>query len=107
MNIEIRRNYTINFTASIEPSDEALRLISGQPQLTTEQRKIMEQGEQMIRSIKEKIWAYIDEHPTIDLDGRPLLQGQAPVHHHRRDDRRRMYGSGRLSIGRGCRNNDR
>lgn len=75
MNIEIRRNRTLTISGTMKASDEAIRFLNGtMPKLTSEQEKIMEQGEQMIANIKEKIWDYIDEHPTTDLDGYPITR---------------------------------
>lgn len=70
MNIEIRRNLTLTFSGSIEADEEVInKLIGEQPNLTPEQKALIDQGEQAIRGVEEKIWAYIDEHPTKDLLG--------------------------------------
>ena len=76
MDIEIRRNQSWNISFQMtEENKEAIRHLAGDmPKLTKEQEKIMEQGQQMIANIKEKIWAYIDEHPTTDLDGNPITR---------------------------------
>ncbi|MBQ8713072.1 MAG: hypothetical protein IJ551_09695 [Prevotella sp.] len=73
MNVEIRRNRTLTLGGEMKVDGEAIQQLMGQmPKPTKEQEKIMEHSQQMLHGIKEKIWAYIDEHPTLDLLGQPI-----------------------------------
>lgn len=75
MDIEIRRNRTLTLSGQVTVNEEAIRYLTGDmPKLTREQKAIMERGRQAIQDIKEKIWAYIDKHPTTDLLGQPITR---------------------------------
>ena len=73
MNIEIRRNRTITATFDMEKNKEFVeKMMENLPQITEEQRKIMDNAERNRHELEEKIWAYLEEHPENDLDGNPI-----------------------------------
>ena len=75
MKVEIRRNLTMAWEGTVEANTELLQLLEGcTPKLTKEQENIINKGRQEIERIKEKIWTYIDEHPTDDLLGQPITR---------------------------------
>ena len=74
MNMEIRRNLDLSFELkNSDENKEAIKKLMEQiPELTEEQRKVLDENERIRHEIEEKIWAYIEEHPENDLDGNPI-----------------------------------
>ncbi|MBR1500189.1 MAG: hypothetical protein IJ615_11300 [Bacteroidaceae bacterium] len=60
----VQEGKTIDISLAIEPDVDAGIRWNGDGSIGTRR--------QMIQDIKEKIWAYIDEHPTLDLLGQPI-----------------------------------
>ena len=71
MNVSIRRNMTIRKEFTIETKDRKAieQLFNSIPKLTPEQQAIIDESITQRRTIERKIWEYLKENPTKDLDG--------------------------------------
>lgn len=71
MNIAIRRNMTIskNFTIATKDKKSIEQLLNSIPKITPEQQAIIDDSINQRRTIERKIWEYLKNNPTLDLDG--------------------------------------
>lgn len=71
MNIEIRRNTSLSFDLAMTPANKESfkKLLEQSQKLTEEQQELINEGKRKRNEIEAKIWEYLKEHPTKDLDG--------------------------------------
>ena len=75
MKLEIRRNLDIKFNIDREKNREAIeKLLQQAPELTPEQKKILDHNERIRDELYEKIWSYLEANPTKDLDGNTITR---------------------------------
>ncbi len=68
MDIEIRRNMDLTWTFE-GPSREDLEKAGIIPKLTEEQRRLLDNGAEIMRGLEEKIWSHFDKNEVLDLLG--------------------------------------
>lgn len=76
MDIEIRRNRDLQLSFDFdEASAEALnKLIGDFPELTNEQRDVLDYGKRKRDEFEVEMWLYFEAHPTIDQLGNRITK---------------------------------
>jgi len=70
MNVQIRRNRTISMEFAIKKDEKSIKqLLNAIPKLSPEQQAVIDESISQRRTIERKIWEYLKENPTLDLDG--------------------------------------
>lgn len=76
MNIQIRRNTSISFSFKTTEENKQMfkKLIEQSPKLTKEQQTIFDEHLRKRKELERRIWEYLKEHPTKDLDGNLITE---------------------------------